>query len=114
MKNNKLNKTNLLPEDFTEDDKIEYEVLVAESKRIYDYIDDFSIHIAVIAYINEKKGKKQEYTDEDLKTTMMKYDDNTRVYNSPTDPEFYEDIEKQASDILRNKILLDNRSEDNE
>lgn len=103
MKNN-FNIVNFLPEDFTEDERYQYEVLTAESKRIYSYIDDFSIHLAVIAYINEMKGKKREYTDEELKETINRYDNKTMIYQSPNDEDYYLEIEKQANEILKNKI----------
>lgn len=79
-----------LPQHFNEQDKIDYELYVAEAKRIFKNIDDYVIHIGVIAYINEQKGLKQPSSEEEVKACMDKYDLRTCnvVIETPQDPDF--------------------------
>jgi hypothetical protein len=79
-----------LPDDWDEDDRLEYKILCADSKKYFPKMDDFIIHISVIAYINDKKGKRIPATEEQIRETMNKYDNETTVIYTPYDSNFYE------------------------
>lgn len=88
---NKVDKTKFLPEHFTEEDKLDYELLCDESRRLFRNIkDDWLIHIAVIAHINERKGLGVTKTDEEIAEVMSRYDLRTGevVLETPYDPDF--------------------------
>jgi len=78
------------PHYWNEEDKTAYEVLFAESKRIYPKIDDFIIDICVLAHINELKGYKVQATKEEVEAEMSKYnlDLTDKVIETPLDPNF--------------------------
>lgn len=114
-----------LPEDWDEDDKLEYKILCADSKRYFPKIEDFIIHISVIAYINDKKGKRKPATEEQIKETMDKYDNESKIIYTPYDSNFYENElpkifkEKQdaiiihnTSNILSNDIIEEEETND--
>ncbi len=79
-----------LPDDWDNDDKLEYKILCADSKKYFPKTEDFIIHISVIAYINEKKGKRIPATEEQIKETMSRYDNETKIIYTPYDSNFYE------------------------
>lgn len=84
--------TKTLPEDWTEEDKDEYNRLIKETSYIHPDIEPFIAHIGVIAYINEQKGKKEPASKEDIEKTMSNYDlsnSNNIVYDTPYDSNFY-------------------------
>ena len=98
-----------LPEHFTEQDKIDYEIYVAESERIFSKIHPFVIHTGVIAYINEQKGLRKTASDEDVKACMDSYDLRTSevVIETPKDPDF------KMEDTLKPIIMVEDDSSSN-
>lgn len=86
-----VDRLKFLPSHFTEDDKIEYELLCDDAKRIFKNIkDEWLIHLSVIAYINEQKGLKVEATDEQIAEVMSRYDlsSSNLVLHTPVDENF--------------------------
>lgn len=77
-----------LSDDWTEEDKIDYDLLRVEAKRLYPNTDEFIIHVAIIAHINHKKGKRQEATKEQIEEEMKKYRNANTVIETPVDPTF--------------------------
>jgi len=90
MKNPDVEK--YLPESWTDEDKIQYEIYIAEAKRIYSKMDDYIIHFGVMAYINQQKGlTKEEVTPEEVQECMNKYDMTSNkniVIETPFDENF--------------------------
>ena len=106
---------NCLPDDWTEDDKLDYKMLATDSKKYFPEMDDFIIHIGVIAYINDiKKGKKIEVSEEDIEKVRMRYDNETKVIYTPYDANFYENElpkifkEKEEAVIINTSNNLSN------
>ena len=59
------------PDEFNDDDKMEYDRLDAEAKIYHENTyknEHWIIHTAIIAYIRSKKGMEFPVTDEELKT----------------------------------------------
>lgn len=80
-----------LPDYWTEDDKLDYQMLTADAKKYFPKMEDFVIHIGVMAYINDvKKGMRVPATEEQVKETMKKYDNESTIIYTPYDSNFYE------------------------
>lgn len=75
IKSNEL-KQMPIPEDFTDEDKQEYERLLNLSKfehpDIYEK-EKWIIHFGVIMYIRKQKGLEQAYTEEEFNEIMNRY-----------------------------------------
>jgi hypothetical protein len=97
---NKIDSSKFLPKHFTEEDKIEYELLCDDARRIFkDIKHDFIIQTCVLAHINEKKGLSKQCSDEEIKEVMSRYDlSGNTVYETPFDPDF--DFKKTMKDII--------------
>ena len=93
-----VNKITGLPQDWTEENVLNYEVLSADAKRIFPYLDDAVIHIAVIAHINKELGRGEEADKEDVERLMKKYKDDRIVYETPFDPDF--DFQKTMLNMI--------------
>mgnify|MGYP003335131606 CR=1 FL=1 len=75
-----------LPDYWTEDDKLDYQMLTADAKKYFPKMEDFIIHIGVMAYINDvKKGMRVPATEEQVKETMKKYDNESTIIYTPYD-----------------------------
>jgi len=83
------------PDEFTEEDKIEYDKLYAEAKIIHADVEKenpFIIHIAIIAHIRAKNGMAVEFTDDELMEVKNSYKLNSTVVecNVPDDHYLYD------------------------
>lgn len=102
-----------LPSFWTEEDKIEYDILRAEARRIFPDTDDLVIHIGIEGWMNNMKGLKRGCTDEDIKETMKKYDNKSLVLETPKDDDF--DMEKTMlkKTTILNETLEETKKENN-
>ena len=55
------------PAYWSDEDKINFDLLVKESKKIYPNVDDYLINLAVHHYINVGLGKANEINKDDIK-----------------------------------------------
>lgn len=102
-----------LPDDWDEDDKLDYKMLTTDSKKYFPEMDDFIIHIGVIAYINDKKkGKKLEVSQEEINKVRMRYDNETKVIYTPYDANFYENELPKIFKEKEETIIINNLSND--
>lgn len=87
----RLDQSKFLPSHFTEDDVLEYELLLAESKRLFpDLKHDYIYHVAVIHHIEEKKGLIGPL-DYDVANKIMESSlksEKLDEYATPYDPDF--------------------------
>ena len=84
------------PDDFTEDDKIEYDTLYAQAKLIHAQVEaenPFIIHTAIIGYIRAKKGMAVEFTNEELEAVKNSYKLKSKVIECdvPKDSYLYDE-----------------------
>lgn len=108
-----VNIMNCLPDDWDEEDKLDYKVLTTDSKKYFPEMDDFIIHIGVIAYINDKKkGKKLEISEEDIEKVRMRYDNETKVIYTPYDSNFYENELPKIFKEKEEAVIINNLSND--
>jgi hypothetical protein len=80
------------PEEFTEEDKLEYDRLYAEAKIIHTEIEKetpFIIHTAIIGHIRIKNGMAQPYTNEELEEIKKQYELKSRVVECDLPPDHY-------------------------
>lgn len=85
-------KTIPYPDEFTEDDKIEYDKLYAQAKLIHTDVErdnPYIIHIAVIAHIRAKNGMGVEFTDEELMNVKNSYKLKSKVVECDAPEEHY-------------------------
>lgn len=100
-----------LPDDWNEEDKLDYKVLSTDAKRYFPDMEDFIIHIGVIAYINDvKKGKKQEVSQEDIDKVRLRYDNSSNILYTPYDANFYENVLPNIYKEKEETITINNLS----
>jgi hypothetical protein len=64
------------PDDFTDDDKLEYDNLYAQAEILHAKTakeEPFIIHTAIIGHIRAKKGMAEPYTNEELEAVKNSY-----------------------------------------
>jgi len=98
LKSQKLDFISALPDYWNDEDKTNYELLVADSKRYFPYMDEYIIHLGVMAHINKTLGKGEEANQEDVKELMEKYKSDSIVYTTPFDPDF--DFKKTLKEVI--------------
>lgn len=83
------------PDEFTESDKLEYDVLYAQAKIIHEEIEKenpFIIHMSIIAHIRAKKGMEEPFTNEELEEIKNSYVLKSRIIecSEPKDHYIYD------------------------
>ena len=76
MNSQKYNKEELYPEDFTEDDKLEFDVLLEQSKMLFPKLanDEWLIKKGIFAYMRkEKLGETEPPSQEEIATIKNQY-----------------------------------------
>lgn len=109
------------PDEFTDDDKLEYDALYAQAKIIHQDVEKdnpFIIHMSIIAHIRAKKGMEEPFTNEELEEIKNSYKLNSTIIecNEPEDHYIY-DKEKNpiyfpakitiSSDENNSNVILD-------
>jgi hypothetical protein len=82
-------------------------------------MNEYIIHIGVLAHINKELGRGEELNEEEAKELMEKYNDGTIEYTTPFDPDF--DFKTTMKEIIEpsgrdepQKKSIDNIEEDDE
>lgn len=76
MKSQKYNKEELYPEDFTEDDKLEFDVLFEQSKMLFPKLanDEWLIKKGILAFMRKQKaGDTEPPSQEEIAELRNKY-----------------------------------------
>ena len=103
MLKSQVYKTIPYPDDFTEDDKLEYDLLYNQAKILHNDVyerEPFIIHTAIIGHIRAKKGMEQPFTDEELEAVKQSYilkskvveckgDEHPYLYDKENNPMFF-------------------------
>lgn len=109
------------PDEFTDEDKLEYDALYAQAKLIHAQIEQenpFIIHISIIAHIRAKKGMAEPFTDEDLEAVKNSYKLKSKViecdapkdsylYDKENNPIYFPDKLTISSDENNSNIILE-------
>jgi hypothetical protein len=75
----------LYPPSFDDDDKIRFDILVAQSKLLYPHLenDEWLIKLAVIHHINQERGRNMDISSEEIKKIKEQYDNLPNIYFTP-------------------------------
>lgn len=103
MNSQRWNKDELYPEDFTDDDKLEFDVLLQQSKQLFPKLanDDWVIKQAIIAFMRKKKlGDDTPASQEEIAKIRNQYTQDTIFYtpkvNEEENIEVKEEVEVSA------------------
>jgi hypothetical protein len=120
-------KTVPYPDEFTEEDKVNYNVLYAQAKLIHADVErdnPFIIHTAIISHIRQLKGMSADFTDEELQTVRASYNDYSDpaskivkceeaedhyIYDKEKNPIYFPTTLTIESDESDKKVVLDSR-----
>ena len=97
MKSQVYNKDELYPEDFTDDDKLEFDVLLEQAKILFPKLanDVWLIKQGIIAYLRkQKRGETEPPSQEEIANIRNQYTKDTVFYTEPI-----ESAEKQTVSI---------------
>jgi len=86
MNSQKYNKEELYPESFDDDDKLNFDILLEQSKLMFPKManDEWLIKTAVIAYINrQKRGETEPPSEQEIASIRNQYTQNTVFYTEP-------------------------------
>lgn len=83
------------PDEFTDEDKIDYDTLYSQAKLIHPDIErenPFIIHISIIGHIRAKKGMAEPFTNEELEAVKNSYKLKSKVVecDAPKDSYLYD------------------------
>ncbi len=109
------------PDEFTDDDKLEYDSLYAQCKIIHTDVEKenpFIIHTSIIAHIRAKKGMAVEFTNEELETIKNSYKLKSKVvecdvpedhyiYDKENNPMYYPAKLTISSDEKKDSVILE-------
>ena len=120
-------KTHVYHDDFTEEDKLEYDTLHAQAQIIHKKTaeeEPFIIHTAIIGHIRAKKGMEQPYTDEELEAVKNSYMLKSKVIEcnkDDVDPYLYDEEKNPiyfpskliiSSDENNSNVILESKTKD--
>ena len=86
MNSQKYNKDELYPENFTDEDKLNFDILLEQSKLMFPKMasDEWLIKMGVIAYINKQKlGDNNPPSQEEIASIRNQYTNDTVFYTEP-------------------------------
>lgn len=89
MNSQKYNKQELYPEDFTEDDKLEFDILLEQSKMLFPKLanDDWLIKKGILAYMRKiKMGETEPPSQEEIAKIRNQYTKDTIFYTESGEP----------------------------
>jgi len=88
MKSQKYNKDEIYPDDFNDDDKLEFDVLLEQSKILFPKLagEDWLIKKGILAYMRKNKlGDTEPPSQEEIASIRNQYTKDTVFYTEPID-----------------------------
>ena len=73
----------IYPEDFDDDNKLNFDALLAQALTIYPNIEIWIMKLAIIAHINKEKGKGVPLDREEAEKLRKQYLNIQPVYETP-------------------------------
>lgn len=115
------------PDEFTEEDKLEYDTLYAQAKILHSQVEQenpFIIHTAIIGHIRAKKGMECPYTDEELQAVKDSYKLTNKViecsgneipylYDKENNPMFFPS-KLIITDENNSNLIIESKNNDDE
>ena len=86
MNSQQYNKEELYPENFTDDDKLEFDILLEQSKQLFPKLahDEWLIEKGVFAYMErQKNGITEPASQEEIAKIRNQYTKDTIFYTEP-------------------------------
>ena len=86
MNSQKYNKEELYPADFSEDDKLQFDMYLEQSKMLFPKLanDEWLIKKGIFAYMRkEKLGETEPPSQEEIATIKNQYTNDTIFYTEP-------------------------------
>ena len=86
MNSQKYNKEELYPEDFSCDDKLQFDMYLEQSKMLFPKLanDEWLIKKGILAYMRkEKLGETEPPSQEEIATIKNQYTNDTIFYTEP-------------------------------
>ena len=83
------NKEELFPEDFTEDDKLNFDILLNQSKNLFPKLanDEWLLRMGILAYMKkEKQGDTEPPSQLEISSIRNQYTKDTIFYTEPIEP----------------------------
>jgi hypothetical protein len=80
------------PDEFTDEDKLDYDTLYAQAKIIHTEVEKdnpFIIHVAIITHIRAKKGMAVDFTNEELEEIKNSYKLKSKVIECDVPEDHY-------------------------
>ena len=90
MNSQKYNKEELYPADFSEDDKLQFDMYLEQSKMLFPKLanDEWLIKKGIFAYMRkEKVGDTEPPSQEEIATIKNQYTNDTIFYTEPIETE---------------------------
>lgn len=99
------------PDEFTEEDKLEYDRLYAQAKILHAEVEKecpFIIHISIIAHIRSNKGLGESFTNEELEQVKKSYELSSKEFKCdvPQDHFIYNKDENPI--YFPSKLIINN------
>ena len=76
-------KEEIYPEDFDDDNKLNFDVLLAQALNIYPNIELWIMKLAIVAHINKEKGKGIPLDKEEAEKLRKRYLNIQPIYETP-------------------------------
>lgn len=86
MNSQKYNKEELYPEDYTEEDKLQFDMYLEQSKLLFPKMagDEWALKMGIKAYMRKvKSGVDEQATPEEIAELKSKYTNETVFYTEP-------------------------------
>lgn len=83
MSKSQAYKEDIYPEDFDDDDKLNFDTLLAQALTIYPNIEIWIMKLAIIAHINKEKGKGVPLDREEAEKLRERYLNIKPIYETP-------------------------------
>ena len=83
------NKEEIFPEDSTEDDKLNFDILLNQSKQLSPKLakDEWVLRMGILAYMKkEKQGDSEPPSQEEISSIRNQYTKDTIFYTEPIEP----------------------------
>ena len=102
MNSQKYNKDEIYPEDYDDDDKLEFDILLENSKMLFPKLanDEWLIKKGIHAYIRKKKiGDVEPPTQEEINEIRNRYTNDTVFHYKEPENKPYENINEVSIEL---------------
>lgn len=82
MKSQQYNKDEIYPEDFTDEDKLNFDIYLQQALQLFPQYttEQWLVKDAIRAYIRREKGQGIEVSQEEVEELKKKYNENKYIY----------------------------------